>query len=138
MPARYEISETPHGWQIFKTFGNGGCVGGPERTRELAEAKMARVNLAEAKRFAFADARRRAGNQCECGGVCGVHPTRCSNIGGDTAVGLGEIGLQVIVVNHDAEDLGLDNLRVVCQLCRQYHDAEAFGGEALFDIAAGG
>ncbi|MCB1288447.1 MAG: hypothetical protein KDB47_12275 [Mycobacterium sp.] len=137
MSERYEVSETPHGWRVFKTFGNGGSVGKPVRTRELAEAAMARLDLADAKRSAFSDARSRARNQCECAGECGdAHGTaRWARIGGDASPGLGSIALQVIVVDRDADNLHPDNLRVVCQLCRQHYDAAAFGGAALFEIS---
>lgn len=140
MEPRYTAHETSLGWQVFKNYGNGSVLNGVHRTREDAEAKIAQLTVNDTKRFAISDARARAKNQCECEGECArdVHAGRCTNINDSLCDELGStpVALKPVFRNHDLNDLRPDNIRLYCQLCRQRHDAEELGSDALFDIAA--
>ncbi|MEC4842638.1 hypothetical protein R2360_25480 [Mycobacteroides chelonae] len=49
--------------------------------------------------------------------------------------GIGKVVLVAVALDGNDDNLSLTNIRMVCQLCKQQHDAERInGGAALFDI----
>lgn len=141
MSARYEVSEVFGGrFKVFKTFGNKGYAEKRSHaTREQAEGRAAQLECAAARRDAVTEAKRRAKNHCECKGECGhLHfaSRTCQwGEGEDIGGGIGKVVLIAVSLDSNDDNLSLDNIRMLCQLCKQQHEADRInGGAALFDI----
>ncbi|MBV6359996.1 hypothetical protein [Mycobacteroides chelonae] len=141
MNARYGVREVFNGrFRIVKRFGNEDFAErGSYATRELAEGRMAQLEQRAARSEAVAHAKRRAKNHCECKGECGhlhfASRTCLWGEGEDIGGGLGKVVLTALPIDGDDNNLALSNIRMVCQLCKQHHDADRInGGAALFDI----
>lgn len=134
---RYDVIETPVGWRVVEhTTGRDKVHVKAFRTEAAARSRAATLTAAWLYRNACAEARKRAKNRCECRGECQRgHPGRCELLDGESdRIPGGPVVLKPVAINHNNDDLRPDNIRLYCQLCRQRHDAEAAGGEALFDI----
>lgn len=68
--------------------------------------------------------RRRAGNQCECEGECGLHPNkRCEELNYQPAKWAnGKIVLTVAHLDHDTWNSRLSNLKAMCNRCHLRYD----------------
>lgn len=137
---RYDVIETPVGWRVMERNANGDKVHQKIFRSEVSAWRRANQLTAQWLLInATANVRKRAKNRCECLGECDRgHKARCGNRDGesDRIPGGAAVVLSVIAINHDTNDLREANLRVYCQLCRLYHDAEEAGTEALFTIGA--
>lgn len=140
MSARYGVREIFNGrFRIVKLFGNEDFAEkGSYATRELAEGRVAQLERRAARTEAVTAAKRRAKNRCECKGKCGQHFDErrpCPWGEGDDVPGVGKVVLVAVPLDGDDNNLSLTNIRMLCQLCKQHHDADRInGGAALFDI----
>lgn len=135
---RYDVIETPVGWRVVERNNNGEKVH-LKIFRSEASAWRRAGQLTEQWLLinATANVRKRAKNRCECLGECDRgHKTRCANHDGETGriPGGAKVVLSVVVLDHDPANLRETNLRIYCQLCRLYHDADAQGADPLFTI----
>lgn len=140
MSARYGVREVIGGrHRVVKLFGNEDFAEKRSyATKELAEGRAAQLECAAARRDAVAEAKRRAKNHCECEGRCGQHfdsRRRCPWGEGEDMPGIGKVVLIAVPLDGNDDNLSLANIRMLCQLCKQRHDADRInGGAALFDI----
>lgn len=140
MSPRYGVREVAGGrHRVVKCFGNGGFAEKRSyATRELAQGRAAALDKIAARRDAVAEAKRRAKNHCECTGECGhLHfaSRACSWGEGEQIAGIGPVVLIAVALDGIDDNLSLDNIKMLCQLCKQQHDADRInGGTALFDI----
>lgn len=139
--ARYGVREVAGGrHRIVKLFGNGGFAEKRSyATKELAQGRAAQLDKIGARRDAVAEAKRRAKNHCECTGECGhlhlASPACLWGEGEDMGGGIGKVVLIAVALDGNDENLSLDNIKMLCQLCKQQHEADRNnGGAALFDI----
>lgn len=152
----YEVIEMPGDrWRIVERNGNGEKILKQMfRSRALADARVAKLYVTQARINAVALVRKRAAERCECRGECGrdhldVHSPprgpatarrpeprtdRCCHGSGMFLSGGTEVVLSVVALDHQNENATVDNLRAYCQLCRQHHDADELGIDPLFDI----
>ncbi len=140
MSARYGVREVIGGrHRVVKLFGNEDFAEKRSyATKELAEGRAAQLECAAARRDAVTEAKRRAKNHCECKGRCGQHfdsRRRCPWGEGEDMPGIGKVVLIAVPLDGNDDNLSLTNIRMLCQLCKQHHDADRInGGAALFDI----
>lgn len=140
MSARYGVREVTGGrHRVVKCFGNGGFAEKQSyATNDLAQGRARQLEHAAARRDVVAEAKRRAKNHCECRGECGhLHlASRICPFGeGEQMAGIGKAVLVAVALDGNDDDLSLDNIKMLCQLCKQHHDADRInGGAALFDI----
>jgi len=70
---------------------------------------------------------KRADNQCECQGECGLHHDhRCTELNGMPAKWAnGKVVLTIAHLDHDEENWGVDDsrLKAMCQRCHLRYDA---------------
>jgi hypothetical protein len=137
---RYNVAETPDGWRVVERQINGLDKIHARKYKTEADAWARANHLTRTWLLANAGkaVRKRANKRCECLGECDRgHYTRCGLREGEHGriPGGADVALSVIALNHVADDMREENLRVYCQLCRLYHDADAQGGEALFTIS---
>ena len=141
MSARYGVREVFNGrYRVVKRFGNEDFAEkGSYPTKAMAQGRAAQLEQRAARRDAVAEAKRRAKNHCECRGECGhLHSgtRKCQwGEGEDMGGGIGKVVLVAVPLDGDDTNLSLTNIRMLCQLCKQHHDADRInGGAALFDI----
>ncbi|WP_423488018.1 hypothetical protein [Mycobacteroides sp. PCS013] len=141
MSTRYGVREVIGGrHRVVRLFGNGGFAEKRSyATRELAQGRAAQLGKIAARRDAVAEAKRRAKNHCECAGECG-HLHLASRAcpwgeGEDIGGGVGKVVLVAVALDGHDDNLSLDNIKMLCQLCKQQDEADRNnGGAALFDI----
>lgn len=135
---RYELIEFPGGWRVLERTSNGEKFHNRTYKTEVdAQARIEQLNRTRMMATATALVRKRSKNRCECLGECDRgHHARCGNRADehDRIPGGGDVVLSVVALNHHDDDLREENLRIYCQLCRLYHDAETAGAEPLFTI----
>lgn len=141
MSARYGVREVIGGrHRVVKLFGNEDFAEKRSyATKELAEGRATQLDKIAARREAVTLAKRRAKNHCECKGECGhLHfaSRTCQwGEGEDMGGGIGKVVLVALPIDGNDDNLSLANIRMLCQLCKQHHDADRInGGAALFDI----
>lgn len=113
-------------------------MGTSPRKAPTPPGQWRRAGQRAARRDAVAEAKRRAKNHCECKGECGhLHfaSRTCQWGEGEDMGGIGKVVLVAVPLDGDDTNLSLTNIRMLCQLCKQHHDAVRInGGAALFDI----
>jgi len=108
------------------------------KTEHEAQIRLRHLHTQHLLATSTANVRKRSKDRCECLGECDRgHLARCGNRRGEEGriPGGAKVTLSVVQLNHNEADLREENLRVYCQLCRLYHDAEIEGADPLFTLA---
>lgn len=132
----YEVTETLRGFHVVEYSSAGARFHSKTyKTYDDAWAKVLQLKALADKVSAVANVRKRARLRCECTGECGLHMMRCEHRhGAPLPRTAATVDLKVVALDHDLDNHALDNLRAYCQVCRQHHEADERGSDALFEI----